>query len=61
MTRNEAEEIFTDFDLNQLIAELKERILHIPEISRRHEVISRIIKSMRELAIECDRLSVGRS
>ena len=60
LTRKESEEIFTDFDLDQLIAELKERILKIPEISRRHGVINRIIRSMKELAIECDRLSVGR-
>jgi hypothetical protein len=60
LTRKESEEIFTDFDLDHLIAELKERILKIPEISRRHGVINRIIRSMKELAIECDRLSVGR-
>ncbi len=59
--KKQSEEIFSDFDLDQLIDELRGRILHIPEISRRHAVISRIIRSMKELAIECDRLSIGRS
>jgi len=60
MVRNSSEEhIFTEFDLKRLIGELKIRITAIPEISRRHEVINRIIKSMKQLAIECDRLSIS--
>jgi len=60
LVRNSSEEyIFTEFDLKRLIGELKIRITAIPEISRRHEVINRIIKSMKKLAIECDRLSIS--
>jgi hypothetical protein len=57
-TRKESEKIFNNFDLGQLIEELRGRILQIPNISRRHEVINKIIRSMKELAIECDRLSI---
>lgn len=60
LLRQEKEEVFRDFDLDGLISELRRRIVGIADPSRRHHAINQIIKAMRELAIECDRLSAGR-
>lgn len=56
--RKESEKIFTGFNLDQLIEELRDRIIKIPDISRRHEIINKVIRVMKNLAIECDRLSI---
>jgi hypothetical protein len=58
--RQENEEVFREFDLAALIQELRRRLVTIADPGRRHQAINQIIKAMRELAIECDRLSVGR-
>lgn len=58
--RQENEEVFREFDLAALIQELRRRLVTIADPARRHHAINQIIKAMRELAIECDRLSVGR-
>lgn len=52
---------FKNYNLNGLIEELRHRILAIQETSERHAVINRIIRYMRELAIECDRLAVQKN
>ncbi len=57
--RQENEEVFREFDLDALIDELRRRIVSISNPARRHHAINQIIKAMRELAIECDRLSAG--
>ena len=59
IVRQENEEVFREFDLGALIDELRRRIVSISDPSRRHHSINQIIKAMRELAIECDRLSIG--
>ena len=59
IVRQENEEVFREFDLDALIDELRRRIVSISDLSRRHHSINQIIKAMRELAIECDRLSIG--
>jgi hypothetical protein len=58
IVRQENEEVFREFDLAALIDELRRRIVGIPEPNRRHHAINQIIKAMRELAIECDRMSI---
>lgn len=58
LIRQEHEAVFREFDLESLIAELRKRVVGISDIKRRHQAINQIIKAMRELAIECDRLSV---
>lgn len=58
LIRQEKETVFREFDLAALVDELRRRILVIAEPSRRHHAINQIIKAMRELAIECDRISI---
>lgn len=58
IVRQENEKVFREFDLAALIDELRRRIVGIPEPNRRHHAINQIIKAMRELAIECDRMSI---
>lgn len=53
--------LFPDLDLDELIEELRNRIMGLRDVSRRHAALTKIIKYMKELAIECDRLSVGRT
>ena len=55
------EKLFPDLDLDGLIEELRNRILGLVDISRRHAALNKIIKYMKQLAIECDRISVGRA
>ncbi len=57
--RQDNEEVFRDFDLAALIDELRRRILTIGDVTRRHQAVNQIIKAMRELAVECERLSTG--
>lgn len=59
--RQENEEVFREFDLDALIEELRRRIVSISDPARRHHAINQIIKAMRELAIECDRISAGKN
>ncbi len=59
LIQQETEEVFRDFDLAGLIQELRRRILTIEDVSRRHQAVNQIIKAMRELAVECERLSMG--
>lgn len=58
IVRQENEEVFREFDLAALIDELRRRIFSIADSGRRHHAINQIIKAMRELAIECDRMSI---
>ena len=59
IVRQDNEEVFREFDLAALIDELRRRILTINDPSRRHQAINQIIKAMRELAIECEKASIG--
>ena len=55
--KQEKDEIFRDFDVDGLIDELRRRVIEVADIDRRHEVASAVIKAMREIAAECDRMS----
>ena len=61
LDQHKKDEIFREHTIDGVVDELRRRVIEVADIDRRHEVASAVIKAMREVAAECDRLSAQAS